>query len=153
MKIGLNLSSLKEDRWYEYGERFLFGGIITAATGVIAKQFGPEVAGLFLAFPAIFPATATLVEKHQWKKKEKAGKPGVRSGRAVASVDAAGAAIGSLGLIAFGLFVWRILPQHTPWMVLVLATLLWFGVAFAAWFLRKSLRKGPWKFRRERPAI
>ena len=61
MKIGVNFSSLKEDRWYEYAERFLFGGIITAATGEIARTFGPAVAGLFLAFPAIFPATATLI--------------------------------------------------------------------------------------------
>jgi hypothetical protein len=30
---------------------------------------GPRVGGLFLAFPAIFPASATLVEKHEKQKK------------------------------------------------------------------------------------
>ncbi len=142
MKIGIDFSSIKQDRWYEYLERFFFGGVITAATGLIAKRFGPEVAGLFLAFPAIFPATTTLIEKHQQEKKEKAGKPGVRSGRAVASIDSAGAAMGTLGLMAFGLFVWRMLPQHSAWLVLVAATFIWFGVAVAVWMLRKSIRKG-----------
>ncbi len=141
MKIGIDFSSIKQDRWYEYLERFFFGGLITAATGLIAKRFGPEMAGLFLAFPAIFPATCTLVEKHQQEKKEKAGKPGQRSGRAVASVDAAGAAMGSFGLIAFGLFVWRVLPQHSTWIVLLFATLIWFGVVAAVWIFRKSIPK------------
>ena len=76
--------------------------------------------------------------------------PGKRSGKAVASIDAAGSAIGSLGLIAFGLFVWRMQPRHSTWTVLVLATLLWAGVAFAAWIVRKSLRKDPQRFRRKR---
>lgn len=57
MKIGLDFKSLKENRWSEYAVRFFFGGVITAAAGVIAKEFGPEVAGLLLAFPAIFPAS------------------------------------------------------------------------------------------------
>ena len=141
MKIGLDFSSLKQDRWYEYLERFFFGGVITAATGLIAKRFGPEVAGLFLAFPAIFPATTTLIAKHQREKKEKAGMPGERTAQAVASVDSAGAAMGTLGLLAFGLFVWRMLPQHSTWVVLVAATFIWFGVGVAVWMLRKLVRK------------
>jgi MFS family permease len=141
MKIGIDFSSIKQDRWYEYLERFVFGGAITAATGLIAKRFGPEVAGLFLAFPAIFPATSTLVEKHQREKKEKAGMPGERSGRAVSSVDSAGAAMGTFGLVAFGVFVWRLLPQHSTWIVLVSATWIWLGVVVAVWMFRKSIRK------------
>jgi hypothetical protein len=35
----------------------------------------PVVGGLFLAFPAIFPASATLIEKHVRERKEKAGLP------------------------------------------------------------------------------
>jgi hypothetical protein len=30
--------------------------------GLLAKKFGSTVGGLFLAFPAIFPASATLIE-------------------------------------------------------------------------------------------
>jgi hypothetical protein len=42
-------------------------------TGLIAKRFGPGIAGLFLAFPAIFSASATLIEKHEKLKKQSAG--------------------------------------------------------------------------------
>ncbi len=141
MKIGLDIASIKDSRWYEYAVRFLFGGLITAATGLIAKKFGPEVAGLFLAFPAIFPASATMIEKHEREKKEKAGLHGTARGRQVASVDAAGAAIGSVGLAAFGLLMWKMLPQHPTWLVLGLATLLWLAVSVVLWMIRKSIRK------------
>jgi hypothetical protein len=57
--------------------RFVFGGLITVATGIIAKKFGPGMGGLFLAFPAIFPASATLVEKHEKEEKQQAGMEGV----------------------------------------------------------------------------
>ncbi len=61
MSIQTNFASLKTTKPREYAIRFLFGGLVTAATGVVAKKFGPVVAGLFLAFPAIFPASATLI--------------------------------------------------------------------------------------------
>src|ERR1700758_1707412 len=107
MRISLDPSALRRTRWNEYAIRFLFGGAVTAITGLIAKEFGPRVAGLFLAFPAIFPASATLIEKHEKQKKQHAGFDGTSRGRTIASVDAAGAAMGSLGLIAFALVVWQ----------------------------------------------
>ena len=51
---------------------------MTVAAGLIAARFGPVIGGLFLAFPAIFPASATLIEKHVRERKEKAGLPGLR---------------------------------------------------------------------------
>ena len=60
MKVHADFSALRRTKWYEYAIRFLFGGIITAITGMIAKKFGPQVGGLFLAFPAIFPASPSL---------------------------------------------------------------------------------------------
>jgi hypothetical protein len=140
MKIGLDIDSLKENRWSEYAVRFFFGGVITATAGVIAKKFGPEVAGLLLAFPAIFPASATIIEKHEKEKMARAGVDGTQRGRAIASIDAAGATMGSLGLIAFAAVVWKALPKHSTWVVLTAATLLWFGVAIAVWILRRSVR-------------
>jgi hypothetical protein len=73
MHIQVDPSALRQTKWHEYAVRFLVGGLITAAAGVIAKKFGPTVGGLFLAFPAIFPAGATLIEKHEEQKKEKKG--------------------------------------------------------------------------------
>jgi hypothetical protein len=55
----------------------VLGGAITVIAGLIAAHFG----GLFLAFPAIFPASATLIEKHARERKRKAGLRGTRRGK------------------------------------------------------------------------
>jgi hypothetical protein len=114
MRIKVDLSVIGQTRWYEYAIRFLFGGLITAVAGIIAKKFGPVIGGLFLAFPAIFPASATLIEKHEKEKKEERGLRGTRRGREAASVDAAGSAMGSVGLLVFASIVWQFAPplQH-----------------------------------------
>ena len=135
--VGVESSALHGGRWREYLVRFVFGGLITAATGLIAKKWGPAVAGLFLAFPAIFPAGATLIEKHEKEKKKKAGLDGTARGRAAASVDAAGAAMGSIGLMVFGVVVWRFLPSHASWAVLTVAGVAWMGVSVLIWWVRK----------------
>ncbi len=137
--VGLETSSLEGGRWREYVVRFVFGGMVTALTGLIAKKWGPEIAGLFLAFPAIFPASATLIEKHEMQKKEKAGMDGTARGRAAASVDAAGAAMGSIGLVVFGLVVWLFLPDHAGWAVLTVAGVAWMGVSMLLWWVSKAI--------------
>jgi hypothetical protein len=139
MRIGIDPSGLLETRWYEFAVRFLIGGFITAATGIIARQWGPVVGGLFLAFPAIFPASATLIEKHEKDRKKKVGLHGAERGRKAASVDAAGAAIGSLGLFAFAFLVSRMLIAHSPVLVLVLSTASWLSVSLFGWYLRKRI--------------
>lgn len=53
--IEINLEGLRGTRWSDFALRFVLGGTITAAAGVIAKLYGPVIGGLFLAFPAIFP--------------------------------------------------------------------------------------------------
>jgi hypothetical protein len=139
MTIRIDLSGLRETRWHEYAIRFVFGGLITSATGLIGHLYGPQTAGLFLAFPAIFPATATLVEKHEAQKKNRAGLEGVSRGRQAAALDAAGAALGSIGLIAFSIVVWRLLVyRHSPVIVLGGATLLWLGVSGLGWRTGRS---------------
>ncbi len=52
-------------------------------------------------------------------------------------MDAAGAAMGSIGLIAFALVLWRFLPQHSPGLVLGAATIIWFTVSVLVWQGRK----------------
>jgi len=73
MEIKVDLSVIGQTKWYEYAIRFLFGGLITGIAGMIAKKYGPGIGGLFLAFPAIFPASATLIEKHEKQKKKRMG--------------------------------------------------------------------------------
>jgi hypothetical protein len=139
MNIEVNFSALKETRWYELAVRIVFGGLITVTAGIIAKRFGPSVGGLFLAFPAILPASATLIEKHTREERQKAGLDGTVRGREVASLDARGAAIGSIGLASFALVVWQFLGNHAAWLVLLAATIVWFLVSATIWRLRKMI--------------
>jgi hypothetical protein len=84
----LNPSDLRRTQPYEYDLRFLFGGLITVAAGAIAHRFGPAVGGLFLAFSAIFPSSATLIERHESIKKQKARLNGKRRAAQAAAIDA-----------------------------------------------------------------
>src|ERR1700728_2003750 len=111
MIVGVKLSRLREIRWYEFAIRFLIGGITTVVAGMIAAS-GPVIGGLFLAFPAIFPASATLVEHHEREKKARAGITRTSRGRLSAALDARGTSMGALALIAFAITVWKGFPGH-----------------------------------------
>ncbi len=139
MLIKLDLSSLRETRWSEYALRFAFGGVITVAAGLIAEKWGPSVGGLFLAFPAIFPATVTLTEKHETEKKEAKGMTGYQRGRDAAALEAVGSALGAIGLLVFGAIVWILLPRYSPYLVISSATIAWAIVSAAGWALRREL--------------
>jgi hypothetical protein len=137
MMVAAKFDSVKSVRPHEYAQRFLFGGLCTAMAGLIAKRFGPGIGGLFLAFPAIFPAGASLIEKHERMQKQKIGVDGTNRGRAAASLDAAGAALGCLGLMSFALVLWAGLPRYPFGLVLTGATLTWLVVSVSFWLLRK----------------
>jgi hypothetical protein len=138
MRASFNLSVLARTKWSEYAVRFAFGGAITVAAGLVAKHWGPAAGGLFLAFPAIFPSSATLVEKHEEEKKRNAGISVTLRGRQAAALDAAGAAMGSLGLACFALIVWKLLPAGHAAFDLSVASAVWLGVALLAWRIRKN---------------
>jgi hypothetical protein len=137
LTVSINPSALNRTRWYEFAIRFLTGGLTTALIGVIAKEFGPNVGGLFLAFPSVFIGAVTLVDSHQRKKKQRIGLKGERRGREAAALDAAGAAIGSLGLLAFAIVAWRLLPDQNGWEVLTFAIVAWLAVSGSLWWIRK----------------
>ena len=71
----------------DYLMRFVFGAAISLAAGVIGMKFGPVVGGIFLGFPAILPASLTLIEK--------------KEGRQEAAIDSEGAVLGAIALVAF----------------------------------------------------
>ena len=139
MRIQVDVSTLGQTKWHDYAVRFLFGGLITALAGIIAKKFGPGIGGFFLAFPAIFPASATLIEKHEKEKKESLGLKGAARGRSAASIDAAGSSMGSIGLFVFAFVVWQFMSGDRTWIVLGGATVLWLGISVAVWQIRKAL--------------
>lgn len=139
MRVKVDASSIKSTKWQQLLLRFAFGGAVTAGAGIIAKLYGPAVGGLFLAFPAIFPASATLIEKHERQRKQKAGvHEEVRARKAVAT-DAAGASIGSIGLLVFALVVQKFIGLYRPSVVIVGATVIWMLVSYALWIIRKLL--------------
>ncbi len=126
MKIKFNLSKLKQTKWHEYAVRFVFGGAITALAGFLGDKYGPTVGGLFLAFPAILPASITLIQNHE--------------GKQAAWADVLGAAIGSIGLLGFAIVVWELAPQIAAWKVLVCASFVWFAVSAGLWMARQVAR-------------
>jgi len=139
MTIRVKLAALKEGHWYEYLVRFVLGGFATVVAGLVAYIWGPTAGGLFLAFPAIFCASATLIEKHERERKEKNGLKGRDRGKNAAALDAARAGLGSIGMVAFGALVWG-LAQYGPALSLALATIVWLAVAVVLWRARRLTR-------------
>jgi hypothetical protein len=141
MRIKVDPKSLRQTKWYECATRFVLGGAITVIAAFLAKKFGPGVGGLFLAFPAIFPASATLVEKHEAEKKAQKGLHGKKRGRDAATLDAAGAVMGSFGLGLFAILVWILLPDHSAGLTLFGAAVLWFVSSCCLWLVREHRRQ------------
>lgn len=82
-----------------YAIRFGFGAAISVVAAIVSLLLGPVAGGVFLAFPAILPATLTLLERDK--------------GPVAAVADARGATIGALGLIVFAATVVT-LQHRTP---------------------------------------
>jgi hypothetical protein len=139
MPVHFKPQALRESRWTEHAVRFGLGGLATVLAGVVAKIAGPATGGLFLALPAIFCASATLIEKHERKRKQERGLEGARRGREAAALDSTGAGLGSMALAVFGICVWQ-LAHTSPALSLCLASLAWLIVAVSAWWLRRFLR-------------
>jgi hypothetical protein len=108
-------------RWWEYALRFVFGGAVTVITGLLAHHVGPAFAGMFLAFPAILPASLTLVKEHEGRKK--------------AADDARGARVGAVGLVAFALVVALTATRWPAAAVLAVATAAWLALSLAVWMV------------------
>ena len=139
MIVHARLSALRQSHWYEYLLRFVLGGLATVMTGLIAQYWGPEVGGLFLAFPAVFCASATLIEKHERARKQKVGLNGFRRGTDATALNSSGAAVGSIGLGAFALVVW-LASVALGFIGLVFGAMAWAVVSIAAWCLQRHLR-------------
>lgn len=86
-QVEVRLGRLRDIRPTAMLLRFAFGAAVSVVSGVVSDLYGPRAGGVFLAFPAILLASLTLVAKEQ----------NLRAARD----DARGAAIGSIGMIAF----------------------------------------------------
>jgi hypothetical protein len=148
MLVRFNFAALKGVKVHEYATRFALGGAVTLATGLIAKYFGPVVGGLFLALPAIFPASATLLEKHEREKKRRAGIKFTLRGRLAAALDARGAVMGATAMLVFAALAWRLLPRAHLAVVLGLSVSGWVLAATMLWYVRKHHPWSPPRARR-----
>jgi hypothetical protein len=122
--VGVKLENFKEADAREYAVRFAFGAAIAVIAGVVTLLLGPRAGGLFLAFPAILPASLTLIERHD----------GNREARA----DVVGAILGSAGMLAFAIVAYFALPRMHPAATLGLALLAWAVVSTALFFLSRG---------------
>jgi hypothetical protein len=145
MQIHLSTSSLADGRWYEYLVRFALGGAATVLTGVISSVLGASIGGLFLALPAIFCASATLIERHEIRRKRDAGGRGERRGRAAAALDAAGAALGSVAMAAFAVAFLLASPYGAA-AAFLCSAITWILMAVGTWSARWQLKR--WMRRR-----
>jgi len=143
MKVKADLGLLRHTHWQGHLLRFVAGGLVTVATGLIAKAFGPVAGGLFLALPAIFPVGLATTERLQNREAGPAAR-GHRARRA-GICEAVGAAAGCVGLVAFALVAWVGLDRWPVPLTLALATLGWAIFAFASWALRRSLGNATWR--------
>lgn len=94
--------------------RFAFGALLSVIAGVVGLTAGPLLGGAFLAFPAILPATLSLIEHED----------GERSARD----DDEGALLGSVALVGFAVVASQLLPSGAP-LALLAATVTWLGIA------------------------
>lgn len=101
----------------DYLMRFAFGAAISLAAGLIGMKFGPVVGGVFLGFPAILPASLTLIEK--------------KDGKQQAAIDSEGAILGAIAMVAFAFAVALTVTSWGVVTALVVALVLWLVVAVA----------------------
>jgi hypothetical protein len=118
--VGFDWSKLSKASPGDVAIRFVFGASIALIAAVAGHVFGAKVGGLFLAFPAVLPATLTLIER--------------KEGTTKAWADASGGALGAIGLAAFAVTATLLLPWY-PAAALLLALLAWALVSVGLYFL------------------
>jgi len=99
---------------------------VMVSVGIVESCF-------FLAFPAIFPAGATLVQKHEVEKKRRAGITDRDRGRKATALEARGACMGSIGLVAFAMVAWKLLMRQNAALSLLAALAVWVVLSILFW--------------------
>src|SRR5438105_12517855 len=112
--VGFDWARLASVKPADLGLRFGFGAVIALLASVAGTVFGPRFGGLFLAFPAVLPATLTLIEKNE--------------GTTKAWADASGGVLGAIGLAGFAFTALQLLRSN-PLVALTLALFAWLLVS------------------------
>jgi hypothetical protein len=111
---------VKTHRFGDYAIRFLFGAGIALVAGLIGMALGPKTGGMFLGFPAILPASLTLIQK--------------KEGKDEAAIDSIGAVLGAIAMIVFAVFVAVTVVAWGPGPSILVAVVVWLVVAVGLYF-------------------
>jgi hypothetical protein len=125
--ISADSAKLSKVRLGELAVRFGFGVAISLVAGIISLAFGATAGGMFLAFPAILPASLTLIEKKEGPK--------------AAIHDFDGAILGAGALGAFALVASVGLRRFSAAFVLPAALATWLGASLIAYAVVELLRR------------
>jgi hypothetical protein len=122
--IRLRPAKLREVRLHSLAVRFAFGAAVSLLAGLVTVLFGPRAGGVWLAFPAILPAGLTLIER--------------REGRREADRGVRGSVLGAIGMVAFAVTVYVMVPLAGG----LAALLVWLVVTLGLYLgLRALLRR------------
>lgn len=129
--VGVNLAAWRDIPVTDLLVRFGFGAAISAVAGIVSVVMGSEPGGILLAFPAILPATLTLIEKEDGERQAE-------------DLDV-GSILGAAALGAFAVIVWQYMGSGFPPLVLVSATVAWLVAAVVLYLGLRLLmaEKGP----------
>lgn len=125
--VGIEPGALREMRLRDMALRFGFGAVISVTAGIVGLVWGPRAGGMFLAFPAILPATLTLIEK--------------KEGTPPATEDDRGAVLGALGLVAFAVSGYVAFHYVDAPLTLALATAAWALASVALYLAVEAARR------------
>jgi hypothetical protein len=126
--VHVGFARLREMRPRDLMIRFGFGFAVSVIAGGVTLAVGDRAGGLFLAFPAILPASLTLIAE--------------KEGDSQAEVDAGGALVGAFALVAFAVVSWQALGRVPLVPAEAAATAAWLAVSVGAYFaIRRAMRR------------
>lgn len=121
--VGIDLGKL-EFRLSEVAVRFAFGFGIAVIAGALGMIVGQRFGGLFLAFPAILPATLTLIEKKEDTTK--------------AYLDMSGGVTGAVAMAVFAATAWVLVGRMAAPLALLIALAVWLLVAILLYLVVRA---------------
>ena len=123
--IDVEVSRARRAKPADLAIRFAFGFGVSVIAGVVTLALGDHLGGLFLAFPAILPASLTLI--------------GEKEGDDQAELDAVGATVGAVALVAFAFVAVAMFTVVRPTAVEVLAAVAWLAVASGLYVVARAI--------------
>ena len=124
-RVHFDRDALRSVQFRDLAVRFAFGFGVSVVAGIVTLAFGSRVGGLFLAFPAILPASLTLIEE--------------KEGRRQAEGNAVGAIIGAVALVVFALTAFALFTHIPGAAVEAVALAVWLGVSLLLYLLIRRL--------------